>query len=99
MPMFALNAKPVYALDDAQDEYVSGLFLKMTEEINSDYAFKYDLIRNYVTELAYYALKTHPSENVYKHADAKSRITSVFTAGSSAFLKEINWKKMRERSL
>ncbi len=79
LPMFGLGAKPVYSLDEAQNEYVRGLFLKMTEEINSDYDFKYDLIRNYVTELCYYALKTQPSENVYKHADAKSRITSVFT--------------------
>ena len=79
LPMFALGAKPVYSLNDDQDRYVTGLFTKMMAEIGSDYDFKYDLIRNYVTEVAYYALKTQPSENVYKHADAKSRITSVFT--------------------
>ncbi len=79
LPMFNLGAKPVYALNDTQDEYVAGLFHKMADELNTDYPFKYDLIRNYVTELCYYALKTQPSENVYKHADAKSRITSVFT--------------------
>lgn len=79
LPMFALGAKPVYNLNDDQDRYVTGLFTKMLDEIGSDYDFKYDLIRNYVTEMAYYALKTQPSENVYKHADAKSRITSVFT--------------------
>jgi AraC-like DNA-binding protein len=79
LPMFALGAYPVYALNGVQSEYVSGLFLKMIDELNSDYAFKYELIRNYITEVAYYALKTQPSDNVYKHADAKSRITSVFT--------------------
>jgi len=79
LPMFALGAKPVYNLNDDQDRYVTGLFTKMLDEIGSEYDFKYDLIRNYVTEMAYYALKTQPSENVYKHADAKSRITSVFT--------------------
>jgi AraC-like DNA-binding protein len=79
LPMFGLGAKPIYALNNTQCEYVSGLFLKMAEELNTNYDFKYELIRNYVTELAYYALKTQPSENVYKHADAKSRITSVFT--------------------
>ncbi|MDN3550413.1 helix-turn-helix domain-containing protein [Mucilaginibacter aquaedulcis] len=79
LPMFALGAKPVYALTPQQCEYVSGLFMKMLEEINTSYDFKYELIRNYVTELAYYALKTQPSENLYKHANAKSRITSVFT--------------------
>jgi AraC-like DNA-binding protein len=79
LPMFGIGAKPVYALDKDQAEYVSNLFKKMADEINSDYAYKYDLIRSYVTEVAFYALKTQPSENVYKHADAKSRITSVFT--------------------
>lgn len=78
-PMFGLNAKPVYALNDEQDAYVTALFQKMLSEINTEYAFKYDMIRNYVTEVIYYALKTEPSENVYKHVDAKSRITSVFT--------------------
>jgi AraC family transcriptional activator of pobA len=79
LPMFQLGARPLYALNEAQDEHVSDLFLKMIEEINSDYVFKYDLIRNYVSELIHFALKTQPSDNVYKHADAKSRITSVFT--------------------
>lgn len=78
LPMFQLGAKPIYALTNAQDEFVSNVFLKMIEEINSDYIFKYDLIRNYVTELMHYALKTQPTENLYKHPDAKSRITSVF---------------------
>jgi AraC family transcriptional activator of pobA len=79
LPMFALGAKPVYALDDKQSDYIRELFIKMLDEINSDYAFKYDLIRNYVSELIHYALKTQPSDNLYRHTDAKSRITSVFT--------------------
>jgi len=79
LPMFAPGAKPVYSLNEEQSTYASSLFVKMIEEINSDYAFKYDLIRNYVGELTHYALKTQPSENLYKHADASSRITSVFT--------------------
>lgn len=77
--MFQLGATPLYSLDESQDAYVSSLFLKIIDEINSDYAFKYDLIRNYVSEIMHYALKTQPTENIYKHPDAKSRITSVFT--------------------
>lgn len=79
LPMFQLGATPLYSLDESQDAYVSSLFLKIIDEINSDYAFKYDLIRNYVSEIMHYALKTQPTENIYKHPDAKSRITSVFT--------------------
>lgn len=79
LPLFALGARPVYDLNPAQAEQVSSIFVKMLEEINSDYAYKYDLIKNYVGELIHYALKTQPSGNLYRHTDAKARITSVFT--------------------
>lgn len=79
LPMYSTGGKPAYFLDDTQDKVVSGIFEKMLEEIESDYVFKYDLLRNYVTELTHYALKSQPSESLYQHPDAKSRITAVFT--------------------
>jgi AraC-like DNA-binding protein len=79
LPMFTIGGKPAYSLNQEQDEYVSQLFGKMLNEINSDYKFKYDLLRNYVTELIHYALKVGPTETLYQHPDANSRITSVFT--------------------
>jgi len=79
LPMYACGGKPAYSLDQRQDEQVSGIFLKMLEEINGDYVFKYDLIRNYVAELTHLALKSKPSESLYEHPNAKSRITAIFT--------------------
>lgn len=79
LPMFGLNGKPTYTLNSEQDEYATQIFKKMLDEINSDYRFKYDLLRNYVTELMHYALKLQPQETIYQHPDANSRITSVFT--------------------
>lgn len=79
LPMYSHNGKPAYFLDETQNEYVAGIFEKMLEEIDSDYVFKYDLLRNYVMELTHYALKSQPAESMYKHPDAKSRITAVFT--------------------
>ncbi|MDB4919009.1 AraC family transcriptional regulator [Mucilaginibacter sp.] len=79
LPMFTTGGKPSYALNIEQDEYISQLFEKMMNEIKSDYKFKYDLLRNYVTELIHYALKVAPTETLYQHPDANSRITSVFT--------------------
>lgn len=79
LPMFAPGAKPVYILNEQQDSYIAALFEKMLAELNSDYRFKYDLLRNYVTELIHYAMKMQPSDTVYHHPDANSRITSVFT--------------------
>jgi AraC family transcriptional regulator, transcriptional activator of pobA len=79
LPMFAPGGKPSYVLSEEQDRHVSQIFGKMLEEIDSDYRYKYDLLMNYVTELIHYALKMEPSETLYKHPDAKSRITAVFT--------------------
>ncbi|TWV99832.1 helix-turn-helix domain-containing protein [Chitinophaga pinensis] len=79
LPMFAPGGKPSYVLTEEQDAHVSQIFTKMLDEINSDYRYKYDLLMNYVTEMIHYALKLEPSETLYKHPDAKSRITSIFT--------------------
>jgi AraC family transcriptional activator of pobA len=79
LPMFVFGGKPAYLLNNEQDEYVSQLFSKMLDEIESNYRFKYDLLRNYVTELIHYALKIQPSETLYQHPDANARITAIFT--------------------
>jgi AraC-like DNA-binding protein len=79
LPMFGLQAKPGYVLNKSQDKFVSSVFDKMLEEIGSDYVYKYDLIRNYITEMIHYALKIQPSETLYQHIDANARITAVFT--------------------
>ncbi|MGV3559572.1 helix-turn-helix domain-containing protein [Larkinella arboricola] len=78
LPLFKPGGKPAYALDAAQDREVSGLYEKMLAEIDSDYALKYDLIRNYVSELIHYALKLRPSDAPHQHPDARSRLTAVF---------------------
>lgn len=78
LPMFGVGGKPAYLLNAHQDSHVSQLFQQMLNEISSDYQYKYDLIRNYVSELIHYALKMQPSETLHQHADAGSRITAVF---------------------
>ncbi|RFZ84289.1 AraC family transcriptional regulator [Mucilaginibacter terrenus] len=79
LPMFMPGGNPVYALNDEQHSYATQVFEKMQGEIGSEYRFKYDLLRNYVTELIHYALKIQPTETIYPHPDANSRITSIFT--------------------
>lgn len=78
LPLFRPGGQSVYALDAGQDGEVGTLFGKMLTEINSDYALKYDLLRNYVSELIHYALKLRPSDTGYQHPDAKARLTAVF---------------------
>ena len=78
LPMFAPGGKPVYILNKAQDKQIEELFIKMKTEIVSDYRYKYDLIRNYVNEIIHTALKLEPSETLYDHPDANSRLTALF---------------------
>lgn len=79
LPMFKIGGKPAYILNEEQDKQISDIFTRMVDEINSDYVYKYDLLRNYVTEMIHGAMKIEPSEKLYQHPDANSRITSVFT--------------------
>lgn len=50
----------------------------MIEEQNSSYAYKDDLIRNYISLISHEAMKLQPSENYDQHKNAASRITAVF---------------------
>jgi AraC family transcriptional activator of pobA len=79
LPMYAVNGKPAYVLTEQQDTAFGLIFDKMLDELQSDYVFKYDLIRNYILEMIHGALKLQPSETLYQHADANARITAVFT--------------------
>src|SRR5687768_6993835 len=50
----------------------------MIDEQKTDYAYKDDLIRNYINLIIHEALKLQPSDNYDLHKNAASRITSVF---------------------
>ncbi|HEY4335817.1 MAG TPA: AraC family transcriptional regulator [Puia sp.] len=78
IPLFLPGVKPVFALDATQLEEVEGLYRKMLDSLDSDYVYKYELIRAYVLQLIYYAMKLAPM--VYRPAEqgATARITAVF---------------------
>ena len=50
----------------------------MIAEQDTDYAFKDELIRNYINLIIHEALKMQPSENYSKKKNAAERITAVF---------------------
>jgi len=79
LPMYSPQGKPAYVLTPQQDAAFEQIFKKMVDELSSSYVFKYDLIRNYISEMIHGALKLQPSETLYKHTDANARITAVFT--------------------
>lgn len=78
LPVFQTGGYPVFQLNDGQTEELSSLFQKMKKEISSDYAFKYDLLRNYVVELIHYGQKLQPASASYSSLNASARVTSLF---------------------
>lgn len=78
LPMYQIGGKPAFILDKKHSGYICDVFEKMLAERDSDYRFKYDLIRNYVMEIVHHALKMDPADSLYQHTDANARITAVF---------------------
>jgi AraC family transcriptional activator of pobA len=77
-PLFKINGTPILKLNREQQESITAIFQKMIAEQETDYAFKDELIRNYISLIIHEALKMQPSENVSNNKNAAERITSVF---------------------
>ena len=57
---------------------LSYIFRKIQKELASDYAYKYDLLRNYLLELIHYGQKLQPATVLYPTHTASARISSLF---------------------
>lgn len=77
-PIYQPSSEFVYQLSDEQYLEIELLFKKMDIELSSDYAFKYDLLRNYVLELIHTGQKLKPIESANIATNAASRISSLF---------------------
>jgi AraC-like DNA-binding protein len=77
-PLFKLGGTPIFRINEEQREFLNTIFLKMIEEQKTDYAYKDDLIRNYINLIIHESLKLQPSEHLNQHKNAASRLTSVF---------------------
>ena len=79
LPVFQPGGQPVYVLEEAQRAAAEQLFGKMLAEIDSTYAYKYDLLRTHVLELIHSAQKLAPAATLYRTDNAATRIASLFT--------------------
>jgi AraC-like DNA-binding protein len=79
LPLFKPGAQPVFVLNDLQVQEAQTAFEKIISEFESDYIYKYELIKNYVSELIYTAMKLQPSAQSIQQSDASTRITAVFS--------------------
>jgi AraC family transcriptional activator of pobA len=75
---FKIGGTPVLKITEEQRTFLNTIFQKMITEQESDYVFKDELIRNYISLIIHESLKMEPSENYEKTKNASSRLTSVF---------------------
>lgn len=78
LPIFKPGGYPVFQLNSSQVKELSLLFEKMSRELAEDYAFKYDLLRNYVLELIHFGQKLQPDIDIYSSHNATTRVAGLF---------------------
>ncbi|OHT43818.1 helix-turn-helix domain-containing protein [Flavobacterium tructae] len=78
LPIFASDGYPIFQLTDDEVAEVELIFNKIQKEINSDYVYKYDLIRNYVAELIHFGQKLQPITALYSRHNSAARVSSLF---------------------
>jgi AraC family transcriptional activator of pobA len=78
LPVFKTDHYPVFNITSDDKKLLSIIFEKMCKEINSDYVYKYDLIRAYVTELIHFGQKMMPTLSKQEVRNAPQRITEKF---------------------
>ncbi|MDF2852807.1 MAG: helix-turn-helix protein [Sphingobacterium multivorum] len=77
--VFKTNVLPVFELTDEQLEDIKQIYIKMQAGLESDYAHKYDLLRNLVFDLLHYTHRMKTASKVEKQqANASQRITHMF---------------------
>jgi AraC family transcriptional activator of pobA len=79
LELFRPGGQPLYSLTEAQAAQMRQLFEKMSEELNSSYVHKYDLLRAYTLELVHSTLKLQPNTGIGHDSTAATRLTALFT--------------------
>ncbi len=78
-PTFKPDGTPILAIPDEKLENIRAIYQRMMAEIESDYAYKYDVLRTLVFELIHSAMKMQPANLLtHYHTNASSRISSLF---------------------
>ncbi|GAB3959586.1 response regulator transcription factor [Spirosoma harenae] len=78
LPIFRAGGYPIFQLSDNEATRVQALFLKMQEELASEYVYKYDLLRTYVLELIHFGQKLQPAKALHPIHGASARVSSLF---------------------
>lgn len=77
--VFQPNGNHVFELNDIQVKLLSEVYERMFDEINSDYVYKYDVLRTMISEILHFAMKMQPSATLIKQPpNAAQRILALF---------------------
>jgi AraC family transcriptional activator of pobA len=78
--IFKPNGEHFFELTDEQLLKVTNIYERMFEEINSGYLYKYEVLRNLVSELLHFALKIQPATKSLENqpTNALQRISKQF---------------------
>lgn len=78
LPIFRPGGSPVFDISDKEVENVKSIFKKMHSELSSTYAYKDDLMRNYLLELIHFGQKLQPMTTAPVTQNASTRVASLF---------------------
>lgn len=78
LPIFKPGAYPVFQITKEEATDINEIFNKMHKELASNYAYKYDLLRNYLMELIHYGQKLQPVAPLYPVHNASARMLALF---------------------
>ncbi|WCT10734.1 helix-turn-helix domain-containing protein [Mucilaginibacter jinjuensis] len=76
--LFKAGGDSVFFLDNSQIEYIYGIFSRMRQEFDSEYVYKYELMRSQVNLIIHEAIKMQPAIAYATPQNAASRITKLF---------------------
>ncbi|RXM53003.1 helix-turn-helix domain-containing protein [Chryseobacterium sp. CH25] len=75
---FKIGGTPVLKITEEQRQFLNTVFQKIIAEQESDYIYKDELIRNYISLIIHESLKLEPAEDFDQNKNAASRLSSVF---------------------
>lgn len=79
-PLLDISKERIYFLDDVTVNNVKGIFLKMQEELKSDYTGKADILRCYLRLLVHEAMKMQDTSIYVPQKNAGQRTVELFLA-------------------
>lgn len=80
-PIFRPEGIPILSISETEMQQIAPIYERMFAEIASEYAYKYDVLRNLTMELIHTAMKMRPAKaepGFRTDSTANERITSLF---------------------